>query len=82
MIFYAIPYVILCALFVWRELQHAEAERAWRLERIGLLNRIENRPTDYGREAPEPSGEALHVPFEDDDAWLDFEKALRRGEVT
>jgi hypothetical protein len=62
-----IPTAIL-GFLLWQEKRdRREAEQAWRLERTGLLNRIQ-APETVVHEAYEPN-ELRHVPFDDDEAY-------------
>lgn len=74
-----IPTAVL-AYFLWRaDRQHDEAERAWRLERVGLLNRIQG--ATYEPPEPEPSGAALYIAPDDDEAYNEYVEQRETGEV-
>lgn len=59
-----------------------EAQAAWRLERTGLLTRIQNPGIIPPHEAPEPTGEALHVGLDDDEAYAEYQEDRANGLVS
>ena len=59
---------LLLAFLLWDERRKRdEAEQAWRLERVGLLNRIQ-APERAVFEGFEPN-DIRHVPFDSDEAF-------------
>lgn len=58
------------------------AERSeWADERRRLLNRIQSPQTAAYEAKEEPSGEVLHVPYDDDAEWDEYMEARAAGEV-
>jgi hypothetical protein len=78
-----IPTAILGYL-LWRaDRRFDEAEKAWRLERTGLLTRIQAPELAATLAGDiEPSDEPLYVPYEDDAAWQQFAERKAAGEVS
>jgi hypothetical protein len=72
-----LPYIptLILAFLLWRADKRAdEAEQAWRLERIGLMNRIQ-APERAVIESYEPQIMTA-VPFDDDEAYHDEQERL------
>lgn len=78
---FAIPTLIVAALWVYDKRCFREAEQAWRLERVGLLNRIQAPELVAAQAAPPPSDSPLYVPFEDDAAHDEYIEQRSAGEV-
>ena len=77
-----VPTLIL-GLLLWRtEKRYDEAEKAWRLERTGLLTRIQNPGIIPPQELPEPTGDQIHVPLDDDDAYAKYVEDRELGLVS
>ena len=75
-----LPSLIL-GFLLWQERTHrAEAEKAWRLERVGLLNRIQ-APQAAAYEPTEASEEPLYVPFDNDAAHEEYVERRSNGEL-
>ena len=75
-----LPSLIL-GFLLWQEKTHrAEAEKAWRLERVGLLNRIQ-APQAAAYEPTEASEEPAYIPFDSDAAWDDYMERRASGEL-
>lgn len=65
---FLIPTLIL-AFLLWQEKKdRSEAEAAWRLERVGLLDRIQAPDQIVVQPNFEPN-ELRHVPFDDDERY-------------
>lgn len=71
---YLIPTIVLAAILVYREIQHERQVQS-------LLDRIQ-APTQViaQRAMPEPTGEPLHIP-EDDEAWEKYLEDRDAGKV-
>lgn len=72
---YLIPTCLTVFLLIREQRRHDEEKRAWRLERVGLLTRIQAPELAATLAAPEPSDEPLYVPFDDDAAHDEWVKA-------
>lgn len=71
------------AFLLWHEKREVRVrEDAWRLERAGLLNRIQHPTLIETTETPEPSDTPLYVGFDDDAAYDDYAEARQAGETT
>ncbi len=71
-----IPILILAGLLVWQQRRHDEAEKSWRLERVGLLNRIQAPEVEVAKEFEPHDDTPAYVPFEDDEAFNAYQKEL------
>lgn len=76
-----VPTAILGFLLWWEKRDRREERQEHKLERIGLLNRIQAPEIEIARTAPEPSGEPLYVPFGDDEAHEKYLEQRDNGEV-
>lgn len=72
---YLVPSFILAALLVWREVRHDRQVQS-------LLDRIQAPQQVLAQRAPEPSGEMLYVPMDDDEAFEAFEQDRAAGIVS
>ena len=73
-----LPIAILGFLLWEAQRRHDEAEKAWRAERAGLLNRIQAPEIELAKqfEAPE---EPAYVGWDDDEAFADYKRGLTNG---
>jgi hypothetical protein len=74
--------ILILALLLWQEKRETRVrEDAWRLERSGLLNRIQHPQLIQEEDVPEPSDTPLYVAYDDDSAHDDYMELREAGEV-
>lgn len=82
MILLAICCVLLVAALIYEKRINTVREKEWALERGALLTRIQRPEWVPSSELPEPTGQPLHIPLDDDAAFGDYVEARSAGEVS
>jgi hypothetical protein len=71
--------LLFIGLYAFSEFLHHADRREWREERKELLTRIQVPERAPLMDIPEPTGEMLYVPYDDDEAWNNYRKEREAG---